>query len=111
MTDYGRPITFGLSLDPGVDRLEETRRLATSAAAGGLDYLAVQDHPYQPGHLDAWTLITGSGATHLDGVAVRIGASDRPRPVAARGWPNGGSGPAWASGATRDEPLLAGGLY
>ncbi|MFI0356515.1 LLM class flavin-dependent oxidoreductase [Actinomadura sp. 9N407] len=58
MTDYGKPITFGLSLDPGADRLAETRRQASAAAAGGLDYLAVQDHPYQPGHLDAWTLIT-----------------------------------------------------
>ncbi|WP_433220798.1 LLM class flavin-dependent oxidoreductase [Dactylosporangium sp. CS-047395] len=58
MTDYGHPITFGLSLDPAADRLPETRRLARAAQAHGLDYLAVQDHPYQPGHLDAWTLIS-----------------------------------------------------
>ncbi|GAA0423515.1 N5,N10-methylene tetrahydromethanopterin reductase [Acrocarpospora corrugata] len=58
MTDFGHPITFGLSLDPDVRRLAETRRLAGAAAAGGLDYLAVQDHAYQPGHFDAWTLIT-----------------------------------------------------
>jgi alkanesulfonate monooxygenase SsuD/methylene tetrahydromethanopterin reductase-like flavin-dependent oxidoreductase (luciferase family) len=24
----------------------------------GLDYLAVQDHPYQPGYLDVWTMLT-----------------------------------------------------
>jgi hypothetical protein len=30
MTDYGHPITFGLSLDPSADRLEETRQLAHS---------------------------------------------------------------------------------
>lgn len=32
MTDYGHPITFGLSLDPDVDRLDETGRLAKAAA-------------------------------------------------------------------------------
>jgi alkanesulfonate monooxygenase SsuD/methylene tetrahydromethanopterin reductase-like flavin-dependent oxidoreductase (luciferase family) len=58
MTDYGHPISFGASLDPSADRLTETRRLAGAAADGGLDYLAVQDHPYQPGYLDTWTMIT-----------------------------------------------------
>jgi alkanesulfonate monooxygenase SsuD/methylene tetrahydromethanopterin reductase-like flavin-dependent oxidoreductase (luciferase family) len=58
MADYGHSLTFGLSLDPEVNRLDETRRLATAADENGLDYLAVQDHAYQPGHLDAWTLIT-----------------------------------------------------
>jgi alkanesulfonate monooxygenase SsuD/methylene tetrahydromethanopterin reductase-like flavin-dependent oxidoreductase (luciferase family) len=57
MTDYQRPITFGLSLDPSADQLAETRQLARIAEDGGLDYLAVQDHPYQPSHLDAWMLI------------------------------------------------------
>jgi len=67
MTDYGHPIVFGLSLDPGAEALDRTRRLARSAEKGGLDYLAVQDHPYQPGHLDAWTLIS-----HLAAVTERI---------------------------------------
>ncbi|NJP95078.1 LLM class flavin-dependent oxidoreductase [Nonomuraea sp. FMUSA5-5] len=58
MTDYGHPMSFGLSLDPDADRLTRTRQLARAAADGGLDFLAVQDHAYQPGHLDAWTLIT-----------------------------------------------------
>ncbi|WP_440070818.1 LLM class flavin-dependent oxidoreductase [Streptosporangium sp. OZ121] len=58
MTDYGHALTFGLSLDPEADRLDETRRLAKAADEKGLDYLAVQDHAYQPGHLDTWTLIT-----------------------------------------------------
>jgi alkanesulfonate monooxygenase SsuD/methylene tetrahydromethanopterin reductase-like flavin-dependent oxidoreductase (luciferase family) len=58
MTDYGHPISFGASLDPSADRLDETRRMAGAAADGGLEYLAVQDHPYQPGHLDTWTLIS-----------------------------------------------------
>ncbi len=58
VTDYGKSLTFGLALDPGADRLDQTTRLAKSADEGGLDYLAVQDHAYQPGHLDTWTLIT-----------------------------------------------------
>ncbi|MEU6343118.1 LLM class flavin-dependent oxidoreductase [Streptomyces sp. NPDC046977] len=67
MNDYGHPLSFGLSLDPDVDMLPGTRALAHEAEARGLDYLAVQDHPYQPGHLDAWTLIG-----HLSGTTRRI---------------------------------------
>ncbi|MGW0082237.1 LLM class flavin-dependent oxidoreductase [Streptomyces sp. NPDC003393] len=63
MTDYGRPLTFGLSLNPSAGSLDETRRLARLAEDGGLEYLAVQDHPYQPGHLDTWTLISTLAAT------------------------------------------------
>ncbi|MGW2069206.1 LLM class flavin-dependent oxidoreductase [Streptomyces sp. NPDC001953] len=58
MTDYGRPLSFGVSLDPAADAVHRTRRLARAAEDQGLEYLAVQDHPYQPGHLDTWTLIT-----------------------------------------------------
>jgi alkanesulfonate monooxygenase SsuD/methylene tetrahydromethanopterin reductase-like flavin-dependent oxidoreductase (luciferase family) len=58
MTDYGHPITFGLSLYPSVDQLIETRQLAKAADADGLDYLAIQDHAYNPEFLDVWTLIT-----------------------------------------------------
>ena len=58
MTDYGHPITFGLSLIPSVEVLEETRQLAQAADAAGLDYLAIQDHAYNVEFLDVWTLIT-----------------------------------------------------
>jgi alkanesulfonate monooxygenase SsuD/methylene tetrahydromethanopterin reductase-like flavin-dependent oxidoreductase (luciferase family) len=58
MTDYGHPITFGLSLYPSVDQLGETRQLAQAADAAGLDYLAIQDHAYNPEFLDVWTLIS-----------------------------------------------------
>ncbi len=57
MTDYGHPITFGLSLYPSVDLLRETRQLAQAADAG-LDYIAIQDHAYNPEFLDVWTLIS-----------------------------------------------------
>ena len=58
MTDYGQPITFGLSLYPSVEVLEETRQLAQAADAAGLDYLAIQDHAYNVEFLDVWTLIS-----------------------------------------------------
>lgn len=58
MSDYRQTLRFGLALDPDADRIDKTTRLAQSADEGGLDYLAIQDHPYQPGHLDTWTLLT-----------------------------------------------------
>src|SRR5438105_4742111 len=58
MADYGHPITFGLSLYPSVDSLGETRQLARAANDAGLEYLAIQDHAYNPEFLDVWTLIT-----------------------------------------------------
>ena len=58
MADYGHPITFGLSLYPSVAGLGEARQLAQAADAAGLDYLAIQDHAYNPEFLDVWTLIS-----------------------------------------------------
>ena len=58
MTDYGHPITFGLSLIPSVDLLGEARELAQAADAAGLEYLGIQDHAYNPEFVDAWTLIS-----------------------------------------------------
>ncbi|MBC7268016.1 MAG: LLM class flavin-dependent oxidoreductase, partial [Streptomyces sp.] len=69
MTDYGHPLSFGVSLDPAADALPQTRELARLADARGLAYIAVQDHPYQPGHLETWTLIT-----HLADATDRISA-------------------------------------
>jgi alkanesulfonate monooxygenase SsuD/methylene tetrahydromethanopterin reductase-like flavin-dependent oxidoreductase (luciferase family) len=51
-------MTFGLSLIPSVDSLGENRKLAQAADAGGLDYIAIQDHAYNSEFLDVWTLIT-----------------------------------------------------
>jgi alkanesulfonate monooxygenase SsuD/methylene tetrahydromethanopterin reductase-like flavin-dependent oxidoreductase (luciferase family) len=67
MTDYEHPLSFGVSLDPSAGTWAQTQRLARAVEGLGLDYLAVQDHPYQPGHLDSWTLIA-----HLSAVTDRI---------------------------------------
>lgn len=58
MTDYGQPISFGVNIDVDVDLFARSRRMARNADKAGLDYLAMQDHPYQPGHFDVWTLMT-----------------------------------------------------
>lgn len=58
MTDYGHPITFGLSLTPYVADLDELRELSSAADRAGLDYLAIQDHAYNSEFFDTWTLLT-----------------------------------------------------
>jgi hypothetical protein len=58
MSDYGHPITLGLSLTPSVHALEDNLRLAQADDEAGLDYLAIQDHAYNAEFLDVWTLIS-----------------------------------------------------
>jgi alkanesulfonate monooxygenase SsuD/methylene tetrahydromethanopterin reductase-like flavin-dependent oxidoreductase (luciferase family) len=56
MPDYGHDIEFGYFLIPDAgdpDGVLETARLADRL---GYDLLGVQDHPYQPAHLDALAL-------------------------------------------------------
>lgn len=56
MPDYGHDIEFGYFLIPDADdpgAVLDTARLADRL---GYDLLAVQDHPYQPAHLDALAL-------------------------------------------------------
>jgi alkanesulfonate monooxygenase SsuD/methylene tetrahydromethanopterin reductase-like flavin-dependent oxidoreductase (luciferase family) len=61
MPDYGRAIKFGYFLIPNADVpllavAQEVERL-------GLDYVAVQDHPYQRRFVDTWTLLSMIAAT------------------------------------------------
>jgi alkanesulfonate monooxygenase SsuD/methylene tetrahydromethanopterin reductase-like flavin-dependent oxidoreductase (luciferase family) len=58
MADYGHPVRFGMSIDPGAADFSSALSLARQADRSGLDYLAVQDHPYQAGYLDVWTMLT-----------------------------------------------------
>ncbi|SDU56029.1 LLM class flavin-dependent oxidoreductase [Jiangella alkaliphila] len=58
MTDYGRPLTFGVSLDPTAADFGSALDLARQADRAGLEYLAVQDHAYLPGYLDVWTMLS-----------------------------------------------------
>jgi alkanesulfonate monooxygenase SsuD/methylene tetrahydromethanopterin reductase-like flavin-dependent oxidoreductase (luciferase family) len=61
MTDYGREVQFGYFLipnaaDPLLATAQEVERL-------GLDYIGVQDHPYQRRFVDTWTLLAMIAAT------------------------------------------------
>ena len=61
MPDFGREIKFGYFLIPNADApllsvAQEVERL-------GLDYVAVQDHPYQRRFVDTWTLLSMIAAT------------------------------------------------
>ena len=56
MPDHGRDLRFGYFLVPNAgDPLLETAR---EAERRGLDYLAVQDHPYQRRYVDTSTLLS-----------------------------------------------------
>ena len=60
MPDYNREIRFGYFLIPNAaDPLLETAREAERL---GLDYIAIQDHPYQRRFVDTWTLLSAIAA-------------------------------------------------
>jgi alkanesulfonate monooxygenase SsuD/methylene tetrahydromethanopterin reductase-like flavin-dependent oxidoreductase (luciferase family) len=55
--DYGRAVRFGFFLIPQADQLPQLFRQARLAEEVGLDYLGIQDHPYQRRFLDTFTLL------------------------------------------------------
>ena len=56
--DYGHELLFGTFITPAAQRADHAVELAMVADRAGLDLVTFQDHPYQPGFLDTWTLIT-----------------------------------------------------
>ena len=58
MSDYGRPIEFGISFVPTAADLPQTRTTVSLADTLGLDLVGIQDHPYQWRFLDTWALMT-----------------------------------------------------
>jgi alkanesulfonate monooxygenase SsuD/methylene tetrahydromethanopterin reductase-like flavin-dependent oxidoreductase (luciferase family) len=57
MTDYGHELEFGYFLVPEAGDPYGVLEAARVADRLGYDVLAVQDHPYQPAHLDALALL------------------------------------------------------
>lgn len=55
MTD---DITFGFNVDPLAGSAASVVGLARTAERSGFDLIGIQDHPYQPGFVDTWSLIT-----------------------------------------------------
>ena len=57
MPDYGRPVRFGVFPTPEASKLAEVLTLARVADENGLEYVGIQDHPYQRRFLDTWVLM------------------------------------------------------
>ena len=55
--DYGHPLEFGYFLVPDASNPRGVLETARVADQLGYDLLAVQDHPYQPAHLDTLALL------------------------------------------------------
>mgnify|MGYP001200972133 CR=1 FL=1 len=53
-----QPVRFGLNVDPNIGGLGIAERIATIADRSGIEYVGVQDHPYNAGFLDTFTLLT-----------------------------------------------------
>jgi len=58
MPDYGHELAFGSFLTPAASDPARVVALARASEDAGLDLVTFQDHPYQPGFLDTWTLLT-----------------------------------------------------
>src|SRR5713226_3635258 len=53
-----RPAAFGLNVDPNTGGLAIAERITAIADSTGLEYVGIQDHPYNTGFVDTLTLIT-----------------------------------------------------
>jgi alkanesulfonate monooxygenase SsuD/methylene tetrahydromethanopterin reductase-like flavin-dependent oxidoreductase (luciferase family) len=53
-----QPAAFGLNVDPHASGLAIAGRIAAIADSAGLEYVGIQDHPYNGEFLDTFTLIT-----------------------------------------------------
>jgi hypothetical protein len=51
-------VKFGLNVDPNTGGLPIAERITAIADASGLDYVGIQDHPYNADFTDTLTLIT-----------------------------------------------------
>ena len=58
MPDYGRDLEFGASVAPLADPPDFVKRVVMAAEGAGLDFVGIQDHPYQRRFFDTWTLIS-----------------------------------------------------
>jgi Luciferase-like monooxygenase/Hemerythrin HHE cation binding domain len=82
VADYGHDLSFGIFVTPQADAGPHVIELARRAEAAGLDWVSVQDHPYQPAFLDAWTLLTAI-ATATEDIGVFPNVANLPlRPPA-----------------------------
>lgn len=57
MTDYLQDVRFGANVDPTANDPGWPLRLTHAIERAGLEYIGIQDHPYNSGFLETWTLI------------------------------------------------------
>ena len=57
MNDLRRPLAFGGNVDPTASDPAWPFQLAQVIDAAGLEFIGIQDHPYNPAFLDTWTLL------------------------------------------------------
>ena len=57
VSDYGRPVSFGLFPEPLAADVPALLEAVQEADRLGLDLVGIQDHPYQRRFLDTFTLI------------------------------------------------------
>ncbi|WP_188037561.1 LLM class flavin-dependent oxidoreductase [Actinotalea sp. JY-7885] len=86
MTDYGHDLLLGSFLTPTAQAPERVVDLARLSEDVGLDLATFQDHPYQGGFLDTWTLMSWVAAVtqriHVAGNVLNLPL--RPPAVLAR---------------------------
>lgn len=58
MTDLGHELLLGVAMPPSARDHEAVLETTALAEELGLDIAGFQDHPYQPGFLDTWTLLS-----------------------------------------------------
>lgn len=83
---YGHPLQFGTFVTPGNGTPDAPVRLAQLSETLGYDLVTFQDHPYQPGFHDTWTLLSWVAARteriHVSGNVLNLPL--RPPAVLAR---------------------------
>lgn len=57
MYDLHRPLAFGGNVDPTAADPGWPLRLTQTIEAAGLEFIGIQDHPYNAGFLDTWTVL------------------------------------------------------
>jgi alkanesulfonate monooxygenase SsuD/methylene tetrahydromethanopterin reductase-like flavin-dependent oxidoreductase (luciferase family) len=86
MPDYGNDLTSGSFITPTNAAPQQVVALAQASERAGLDLVTFQDHPYQAGFLDTWTLLSYVAAQteriHVSGNVINLPL--RPPAVLAR---------------------------